>query len=138
MFARHGLRCTPQREEVYLALASTRDHPTAEELYTTVRKRLPEISLGTVYNALTHFSRRGICRRLSGEDGTARFDAETDNHVHVSTDDGRLRDVPEDIGSSVLASIPTELIEDIEKRMGLRIDQVRVEFVARNAGPGAC
>ncbi|MGD9690463.1 MAG: Fur family transcriptional regulator [Phycisphaerales bacterium] len=137
-FARHGLRCTPQREEIYLALASARTHPTADELFKMVRRRQPGISLGTIYNTLSAFTRRGLCRRLGSEAGVARYDAETGNHVHLVTDDGRTRDVPEDLGRKLLESLPMELLEQVEQRMGARIDHVRVEFVGRPASTGSC
>lgn len=145
LFARHGLRCTPQREEVYRALASTKAHPTAEELLIMVRSKQPGISLATVYNALDAFARRGLCRKfvVAGEAGrsgsdAARFDADVHDHVHLLTDDGRVRDVPADVGVRVLGSLPPDLIEEVERRLGVRIDGVRVEFVGRPVDGGRC
>ena len=43
-----GLRLTKQRQEVYQVLLEQRDHPTANEVYQRVRKKLPSISLATV------------------------------------------------------------------------------------------
>ena len=47
-----GWRYTRQRAAVFDYLCSVESHPTAEEVYLTVRRRLPKISLATVYKAL--------------------------------------------------------------------------------------
>lgn len=146
-FARHGLRFTAQREEVYRALAATKSHPTAEELHALVRARRPGVSLATVYNALDAFTRRGLARRFAGlPDSTgserggapARFDADTSDHVHFVGDDGRVRDVPSDLGERILAALPAHVLEDIERRMGVSVDRVSVEFAGRAVGGGRC
>ena len=46
-----GLRCTPQRLAVYDRLTAARHHPTAEEIFQTVRAQIPKISLATIYKA---------------------------------------------------------------------------------------
>jgi len=57
-------------------------HPTARELYDCVRRRLPKISLGTVYRNLEQLCGCGEACRLEC-DGEARFDADTRPHDHV-------------------------------------------------------
>ncbi|MFN0012428.1 MAG: Fur family transcriptional regulator [Phycisphaerales bacterium] len=141
LFARHGLRRTPQREVIYRALASTKSHPTAEELFAVVSRKRPGTSLATVYNTLDAFSRRGLCRRFNAPteaDGPARFDADTSEHVHVITDDARVRDVPADLGAKIAAALPPELVEAVEERMGVRVDRVRIELRGSNIGGGRC
>ncbi len=139
LFSRHGLRHTPQREAVYRALASTKLHPSAEELHCLVRKSRPNLSLATVYNTLDTLERRGLCRRFAGgATGPARYDAEMHNHVHVTTEDGRIRDVPAETSEALLGSIPPDLLEAIEERLGVRVDGVRLELLGRAVGPGRC
>ena len=41
-----------QRESIKKYLASTKEHPTADMVYTNIRKQYPNISLGTVYRNL--------------------------------------------------------------------------------------
>ena len=50
--AQGGFRLTRQRREVYDALLETRDHPSAVQVFSRVQKRMPTISLATVYNCL--------------------------------------------------------------------------------------
>src|SRR5438874_12569763 len=55
-FAEHcrksGLSLTRQRLAIFEALAASREHPSAEDLHRAVRKRIPHLSLATVYKNL--------------------------------------------------------------------------------------
>jgi Fur family transcriptional regulator, peroxide stress response regulator len=55
-FAQHcrksGLSVTRQRLAIFEALAASRQHPSAEDLHRAVRRRLPHLSLATVYKNL--------------------------------------------------------------------------------------
>ena len=71
-----------QREAILDFLATRKDHPTADVVYTNVRKQLPNISLGTVYRNLTLLSDNGEILRLRVGDGTDHFDADISPHYH--------------------------------------------------------
>ena len=73
-------RLTNQKQIILDYLRSTKSHPTAEDVFLKVRKRLPHISLGTVYRNLNQFVRKNTIRELSGE--TKRFDADISIHHH--------------------------------------------------------
>ena len=62
-----GLRLTKQRQEVYQVLLEQRDHPTANEVYQRVRKKLPSISLATVYNCLEALVNHGLVNQVNEE-----------------------------------------------------------------------
>ena len=142
LFARHRLRCTSQRECIYRALASTNTHPSADELYVLVKRKQPGIALATVYNALEAFTRRGLARRFtdpSGHSSVARYDADTHDHVHFVDQDGRVRDVPGDLGTQVQQALPREVVDELERRMGVQLDRVNIELIGRATGSGgAC
>jgi Fe2+ or Zn2+ uptake regulation protein len=78
-----GQRVTRQREVIYGYLSSVRDHPTAEDVYRGVRRRLPRVSLATVYTALETFVRTGLASKLTYGDSAARYDVRTDAHSHA-------------------------------------------------------
>lgn len=141
LFARRGIRCTEQRRRVYLTLAATKAHPTAEELFRTVRTNAPGISLATIYNALEILARGGLCRQLGPGQPTgwgaggcaARYDADMADHAHLVTARGAVRDLPEDLSERILSALPRDVVEEVEQRLGVRIDRLCVELVE---GPG--
>lgn len=75
-------RPTRQRRAIFAALSGRFDHPTAETLHRAVRRRVPGLSLATVYTTLEILVRAGLAGRLIGPDGVARYDARTDGHDH--------------------------------------------------------
>jgi Fur family peroxide stress response transcriptional regulator len=48
----HGIAVTEQRRAIFAALAGSRAHPSAEQIWASVRLRLPNLSLATVYKNL--------------------------------------------------------------------------------------
>ena len=90
----HGLKLTHQRTEVYRTLAGSETHPSVEEIYRQVRRRIPSISPDTVYRTLDTLQRIGLIGRFNGPDGRARFDATIESHQHlVCTQCGRIEDI---------------------------------------------
>jgi Fur family ferric uptake transcriptional regulator len=103
----HGYAVTTQRRVIFSELALSTDHPTAEALYLRLRRRLPELSLATVYKNLHLLASVGLARAVATPVGKARFDAGCERHHHlrcvscgeiVDLFDARLEvGVPEDI-----------------------------------------
>ena len=90
---RHGIKATHQRTEILRELAGTEAHPNAETVYRNVRKRMPAISLDTVYRTLTLFEEKGVIVRMGAMKERARFDANTSRHHHfVCMQCGLVRD----------------------------------------------
>ena len=78
-----GHRFTEQRAAVYQHLVDTDAHPTADEVYLTVRQDLTGISLATVYKSLETLVGCGLAVKLTYGDGSARYDGRTDPHHHA-------------------------------------------------------
>lgn len=76
-------RSTRQRRLVLEELRKLKTHPTAAELHEIARRRLPKISLGTVYRNLKLLSRTGLVRKLESDGGGARFEGNDGGHYHV-------------------------------------------------------
>ena len=90
---RHGIKATHQRMEILRELAGTEEHPDAETVYKSVRRRVPAISLDTVYRTLKLFEEKGVIVRMGAMKERARFDANTSRHHHfVCTQCGLVRD----------------------------------------------
>ncbi len=79
---RNNLRVTPQRTVIYKKVVSSKEHPSAEEVYDDVLNTMPNISFDTVYRTLTTFSEIGIVEKVEGTGDKRRFDPNTDNHHH--------------------------------------------------------
>ena len=77
-----GLKMTPQRLAVYKALIATDMHPTAEDIYQTVRQEMPNISLDTVNRTLLTLAEIGAAFVVEGTGQPRRYDGGMDSHQH--------------------------------------------------------
>lgn len=92
-----GLRLTHQRLEVIREISSADHHPGAEEVYRAVRRRVPTISLDTVYRTLGTLQAHGLVQRIDAK-GASRYDPDLSPHHHfVCSECGDLTDVPADL-----------------------------------------
>ena len=99
------LKYSRQREAIKAFLSTRKDHPTADVVYTYVKKEYPSISLGTVYRNLTVLADTGEIARIEVGDGTVHFDPTTEAHYHFACDScGRVLDL--DTGDKSLVTPP--------------------------------
>ena len=76
-------RITTQRQVILEELRKLNTHPSADEIYKVVRRRLPRISLGTVYRNLEVLSALGKIQKLELSGSLKRFDWNTKKHYHI-------------------------------------------------------
>ena len=94
---------TPQRKVIWQIVTAKKWHPTADEVYHLARKKLPSISLGTVYRNLSQLVEAGKLKKVERAGEASRFDAEIEEHFHVRcTGCGKLADVPAEISETML------------------------------------
>jgi Fur family ferric uptake transcriptional regulator len=99
---------TSQREVIIDELKSVKTHPTADQVYEMVRKRLPKISLGTVYRNLEVLSDLNLIQKLEVGGTQKRFDGNIENHYHVRCKVcGKVEDLP-------MGSISINGLEEID------------------------
>lgn len=104
-------RFTEQRAAVYRFLSSTDKHPTADEVFLSVRSDVPVISLATVYKSLETLVGCGLAKKLAYGDGSARYDGRTDQHHHARClACSRIFDVP--------GGLPPEDLENLKDEAG--------------------
>jgi Fur family ferric uptake transcriptional regulator len=77
------LRTTQQRTVILEELRSRKDHASADELYERVRKKLPRISLGTVYRNLEVLAQLGQIQELKLSGSLKRYDWNPKKHYHI-------------------------------------------------------
>jgi Fur family transcriptional regulator, peroxide stress response regulator len=115
------IRMTRQRKVILEELRKFMHHPGADEIYEAVRKRIPRISLGTVYRNLEVLSELGEIRKLEFGGTMKRFDGDPEEHYHIRCN---LCDRVD--------NVPMPHLEDIEERINLdtdyRIIGHRLEF----------
>ena len=78
-----NMRLTTQRQIILEELGKVTSHPTANEVYDMVRKRLPRIGLGTVYRNLELLAESGVILKLEVGGTQKRFDATVMPHYHI-------------------------------------------------------
>lgn len=76
-------RHSRQRDAIYQALCSVRTHPTANDVCDMVRKKIPNVSLATVYRNLSELCENGQAVTITSTDGAVRFDGFTQPHYHL-------------------------------------------------------
>ena len=90
-----ALKYSKQRAVILDFMKDRTDHPTADMVYTNMRKTLPNISLGTVYRNLVLLTELGEIKKVQVGDGVDHFDPVVDDHDHfLCTECGRVYDLP--------------------------------------------
>jgi Fur family peroxide stress response transcriptional regulator len=88
-----GLRITPQREAILEYLLSTEDHPSARQVWKAARKKVPGISLSTVYSSLAELSRLRLIKELEFNEMENRYEGNLAQHINlICTKCGRISD----------------------------------------------
>ena len=80
---RVGLAATHQRQVIYEVLKNMHGHPSPEEVYARVKRRVPSISLATVYKNLHIFIESGVFREVSLHHGSLRVEINHKPHHHL-------------------------------------------------------
>jgi Fur family transcriptional regulator, peroxide stress response regulator len=78
-----GLPLTVQRRVVLQAILPRKDHPTADQIYAAIRKRLPDISRTSVYRILEMLVQTGMITKVCHPGSAARFDPQLHPHHHL-------------------------------------------------------
>jgi len=81
------LKVTPQRVAVLEALMELKEHPSADAVKEYVRRNNPNLALGTVYNILETYCKKGIIRKVKTDRDYMRYDIETHRHHHLYCDE---------------------------------------------------
>jgi len=106
-------RVTCQKKIILDYLKSVQTHPSAEIIFKKVRKKLPRISLGTVYRNLNVMKERGDILEISSQ--IARYDGDVSPHSHfVCEKCGKIFDVFQKIKMPKLNKIKVEPVKHIK------------------------
>ena len=78
-----GLRCTVQRRVVLEVVLDLDTHPTADEVFEVVSRRLEGVSRTTVYRSLEGLARVGVITKACHPGATTRYDRRIEIHHHL-------------------------------------------------------
>ena len=126
-------RMTRQRALILSELRKCRSHPTADEIYSMVRVKMPHISLGTVYRNLELLAETNEVLKLEYAGFQKRFDGDIHDHQHVRCMRcGRVADV--------MAQVETPVVPENMSVPGFTVISARVEFfgVCKDCRDSAC
>ena len=105
LYRRHGLKVTRQRQCIFRILYANPSHSTAEAIYVLARKRMPTISLKTVYETLHSLASLGEIQQIDVGTGSTRFDPDVHHHHHlVCSKCGRIENIDLDPGFLALTA----------------------------------
>lgn len=91
-----GVKLTHQRLEIFHEVMASHEHPDAEAVFRAVRRRMPTVSLDTVYRTLALLHELGFVTTLGPHRESLRYDANTAPHHHfVCVRCGLARDFQE-------------------------------------------
>ena len=120
-----GLRLTEQRRLILETVRATDAHPSASMVYRKLRRRLPRVSLATVYRNLRRLAAEGFLLERADITGM-RFDANLDRHDHFTClTCRRIYDVPPPARRRVASGAAA--------RAGFEVLEQRTEFYGRCA-----
>ena len=102
-------RNTIQRETIKQCLCSVKTHPTAEWVYQEVKKKIPQITLATVYRNLNLLVKNGEALKLE-INKEYHYDGDNSQHQHcVCKKCGMISDVfQKEISDYALKKISTK------------------------------
>jgi Fur family peroxide stress response transcriptional regulator len=111
-----GVKLTHQRLEIFREVASSLEHPDAERVFRAVRRRVPTVSIDTVYRTLWMLNDLGLITTLGPRRDSVRFDANLEHHHHyVCVRCGLARDFES-------AALDALGVPDVVKRLGQVVD----------------
>ena len=91
-----GIRPSLQRIEIMRYLLTHPTHPTIDEIFMELKKRIPTVSRTTIYNTLRMFSEKGGELMITIDEHNVCYDGTTTPHAHFSCKVcGRVFDMPD-------------------------------------------
>lgn len=77
------MRYSRQREEILYTVQNSNEHLSAENIYEILKKKMPNISLGTVYRNLNVLYNMGLMKKIPIYNNPDRFDKTITQHYHL-------------------------------------------------------
>ena len=103
------MKFSKQRELILNEVMNSHIHPTADIIYTNLKKENPGLSLGTVYRNLSQLTEHGYISKLSIPNESDRFDKNVKPHAHLVCEKcNNIFDIESSSISNFLSNLSTE------------------------------
>lgn len=103
----NAIKPTIHRVIILDYLIKSKNHPTAEMIYSDIKLDFPTISLATVYNTLEVLEHNGLVRSIKFQHENCRFDFAQKDHLHIYISDK----------NEIIDLYDKDLIKMIEKKL---------------------
>lgn len=114
------MKYTNQRVEILEFLKDNPTHPTVEQVYEAVRKKLTRISKATVYQNLKFLSEQGLVQEVNIK-GVSRFEPNVKPHHHIICRNcGRIMD------------FESKQLTDISLDIARKMNDVQIDAASTN------
>ncbi|MBI5903541.1 MAG: transcriptional repressor [Deltaproteobacteria bacterium] len=105
-----GFKLTPQRLAILMFLEGNTSHPTAEAIYSEIKKVHPTVSFATVYNTIQALRERGLVSEITIDPERKHFDPNPAPHHHIiCTACNRIIDVMADYSETL--TLPGDILD---------------------------
>jgi Fur family transcriptional regulator, ferric uptake regulator len=107
MESKKKFRKTEPRRVILQEIKNLKSHPTADDMYEIVRKRVPRVSLGTIYRNLEVLCQEGLIQKIEVGGSQKRFDGHTENHYHFRClNCGKVEDITQKPMKEIESALP--------------------------------
>ena len=114
---------TGNTQAILEILRAADNHPTAQEIYETVRHTRPHIGVASVYRILRVLVEQGEIKEIGGSEESHRYDGNLARHDHaVCTNCGTLIDLPTEIALS------QEQLQRVARMAGIELESHEVRL----------
>jgi Fur family peroxide stress response transcriptional regulator len=112
---------TLQRRVILEELTKRNDHPTAEELYRSLRHKMRKLSLATIYRTLETLTGAHLITEHNQGKYSSRYEVNRGSHYHViCLKCGKMEDV---FGIAIQS-----LEDEVAKMTGYRVEKHRLDI----------
>lgn len=114
------IKYTNQRIEILNFLKNNTAHPTVDDVYEVVKKKLTRISKATVYQNLKFLTEKGLIQEVNIK-GVSRYEPNLDPHHHmICRKCGKIID------------FESKILTDYLQKIGKKLKEIKVEFINTN------
>ncbi len=125
-----GLKATQQRMVIFHSIMTSKNHPSAENIFEQVKSSNPSLSLATIYSTLETLVDKGLVKKVLVKDGVMRYDAHigTHNHIYCTNTSEIIDFEDEELNQMIKKFLASKNIENLNiKDISLHIEGEKID-----------